>query len=192
MILNLSTYKSQLIELESRPNKSAFDSTISRHNFENSIYEFFDRNYETYLGATVDERKEIRQIIKNHDRDEKDVHEGDHQPVPFRYFLNWYVIRAIKQLKTSGESIWLLRGLISISILDGLHDRIKDEEHLARFFVTAEEKGLDPIPAFQLISKISSDQPLKSGEMSTRELIANIPNTAHEIVTDLRKLSLIE
>jgi hypothetical protein len=92
----------------------------------------------------------------------------------------------------TGDVIWLMRGLVAISILDGIHYRPDDREYLARLFVAAEEKRLDPKPAFQLVSEISSNERPKPREISISELIADIPNIAHEIVDELKKWFTVE
>ena len=185
--MNLDAYKKQLIEFASSLNKIPINSPSAHIYRGNNVEKFLDENFEMYLNATVDERKEIRQIIKDHDRSEKDVHEGGPLPAPFRYVLNFYGVRAIKQIETTGDVIWLMRGLVAISILDGIHYRPDDKEHLARLFVAAEEKGLNPKPIFQVISEISSNEPTKPGETSTSELIANTHKTAHKIVDEMKK-----
>lgn len=184
--MNLDTYKEQLIKFASRLNEKPFDSPAAYVNFENNVCRLLDEYYETYLNATVDERKEIRQIIKEYDRSEKYVYEGGPLPNPLRCVLNRYGIRAIKQIETTGNVIWLMRGLVAISILNGIHYQPDDKEHLARLFVAAEEKGLNPKPVFQLISEISSNEPSKPGEISTSELIAISYKTAHEIVDEMK------
>ena len=184
--MNPDTYKKQLMRFASRLNEKPFDSREESINFGNNVGKFLDENYEIYLNATI-ERKEIRKIIRDYNRGEEDVHEGGPLPVPFRYVLNGYSVRAIKQLEATGDVIWLMRGLVAISILDGIHYRPDDKEHLARLFVTAEEKGLNPKPIFQLISKISSNKPTKPGETSTSELIANTHKAAHETIDEMKK-----
>lgn len=191
--MNLDEYKEKLIEYASLLNQIPTDaSRASYANFENKVCSLLDENYEIYINATVDKRKEIRQIIKDHNRSEEYVYEGGPLPVPFRYILNFYGIRAIKQLEKTGDVIWVWRGLVAISILDGIHYRPDDEEHLARLYVAAEEKGIDPKPTFQLISEISSNEPTKLGETSISELIGNTPNTAHKIVDEFRKMFTVD
>jgi hypothetical protein len=191
--MNLVDYKEKLIEYASLLNQIPTDSTRAAYaDFNNKVNKLLDENYEIYINATAGERKAIRQIIKDYDRDEKDVYEGDPVPVPFRYILNFYGIRAIKQLEETGDIIWAWRGLVAMSILDGIHYRPDDEEHLARLYVAAEEKGIDPKPIFQLVSEISNTEPTKPKEIPTSELIANIPNTAHQIVDEFRKMFMVD
>jgi hypothetical protein len=188
--MNLETYKKQLIEFASHKNMNYMNSTALYGNYENSIHEFLDNSFEIYLKATPESRKEIRQIIKDYDHEYPP--EGGRSPMPFRFWLGKYGIRPIKKLKATGDVIWLMRGLVAISILDGINYRPKDEEHLAHLYVTAEGKGIDPKPMFQEVSAISNNEPSKSGEISTSELIANTPNVAHDIVNQLKNWGVIE
>ncbi len=171
--MNLDTYKKQLIQIASRLNGSYFASRKEVIIFKNKIENFLDENYEIYVNATTEERNEIRQIIKDYDRSEKDVFEGG-PPAPFRYALNLYGIRAIKQLEETDNVIWLWRGLVAISMLDGIHYQPDDELHLAHLYVAAEKKGINPNLMFQTISKISNNEPTKSGQISTSELVINL------------------
>jgi hypothetical protein len=191
--MNFDEYKEKLIEYASLLNQTPTDaSRAASANFNNRVDRLLDENYKLYIKATSDERKEIRQIIKDHDRSEKYVYEGGPVPVPFRYILNFYGIRAIKQIEATGDINWVWRGLVAISILDGIHYRPDDEEHLARLFVAAEEKGLNPKPIFKIISEISSNEPTKPGETSISELISNTPNTAYRLVDEFRKMFLVD
>ncbi len=190
--MDLETYKKQLLELASHKNADNSNSTVSYASFENTVYEFLDNAYEIYLNAPANERKQIRQIINEHHVNSKDLREGEPIPMPFSYLLSWYGVRAIKQLEATGNEIWLTRGLAAISMLDGIHYRPDDENHLARIYVAAEEKGIDPKPIFQKVSEISNNEPTKLGEISTSELILDIPNTAHKIVDDFRKMFLVD
>ena len=90
--MNLDAYKKQLIEFVSSLNKIPINSPSAHIYGGNNVEKFLDENFEIYLNATVDERKEIRQIIKDHDRSEKDVHEGGPLPAPFRYVLIFMVL----------------------------------------------------------------------------------------------------
>jgi hypothetical protein len=165
--MNLDEYKEKLIEYAALSNQIPTDpARFGYANFEKNVYRLLDENYEIYINAPADERNKIRQIIKDYDRDEKHVYEGD--------------------------PVWVWRGLAAISILDGIHYRSDDEEHLARLYVAAEEKGIDPNPIFQLISEISNAEPTKLGEISISELIGNIPNTANAIVDGFRKMFLVD
>jgi len=189
--MNLDIYKKQLIQLASRLNGSYFDSREESIIFKNNIENFLDENFEIYINATTEERNEIRQIIKDYDRSEKDVFEGG-PPAPFRYALNFYGIRAIKQLEETGNVVWLWRGLVAISMLDGIHYRPDDEEHLARLYVAAEEKGINPKPIYQQIAKISNNKPTKQGQVSTSNLIDSIPSIAHKFVDEFRKMFIVD
>ena len=182
--MNVDAYKNRLIEFALHLNKP-FDSVISSNNFHNNVCEFLGENYQVYLSASTDEQKNIRKIIKEHNRN--DIVEGDPLSGPLSSILWQYSSRARRQLETSGNDIWLIRGLVAISILDGIHYRPDDEIQLARLFVVAEEKGLNPRPVFQLISELSSNEPTELGEISTSRLIATTPNTAHQTVDEFNK-----
>jgi hypothetical protein len=190
--MNLDTYKIKLSGCAARLNEKPFGSDEELADFIRDVDDFLDNNYETYLNANLDERQEIRRIIKDHDRSEKDICEGDPIPTPFRYSLRRYAYRTIKQLESTGTAVWLTRGLTAISILDGISYRLDDKEQLARLFIAAEEKGMDPRPAFKLISEISNNEVLLNQEQSTSELIANTPRTAREIVNELRRIFKVD
>jgi hypothetical protein len=192
-VMNLDEYKEKLIEYAALLNQIPTDpARFGYANFEKNVYRLLDENYEIYINAPADERNKIRQIVKDYDRDEKHIYEGGPISAPFRYILNFYGSRAIKQMEETGDAVWVWRGLAAISILDGIHYRSDDEEHLARLYVAAEEKGIDPNPIFQLISEISNTEPTKLGEISISELIGNIPNTANAIVDGFRKMFLVD
>lgn len=188
--MNLETYKKKLIEIASHKNVVLMNPTASYSDHETVIYEFLDDTYELYLNTTNENRKEIRQIIKDYDHE--DTPEGGYGPAPFRFWLDKYTIRPIKKLKATGDKIWLMRGLVAISILDGINYKPNDEEHLARLYVAAENSGMDPKPIFEKISAISSIEPNKSGEASMSEIIANTPNVAHKIVDELKMWGVLE
>ena len=190
--MNFETYKKRLFELASHKNANNRSTTASYASFENIVYKFLDNVYEMYLNASTDERQEIRHIIKEHHIDSEDLREGEPIPMPFSYLLNWYVIRAIKYLEATGQEIWLIRGLVAISMLDGIHYRPDDEEHLALLYVAAEERGINPKPIYQMIAKVSNNEPTKLGQVSTSELIGDIPTTAHEIVDKFRKMFMVK
>jgi len=190
--MNFETYKKQLFQLASHKSVDNSNATVSYASFENNVYEFLDNSYEIYISASIDERQEIRQIINEHHINSKDLREGEPIPMPFSYLLAWYGIRAIQHLEATGNEIWLTRGLVAISMLDGIHYRPDDENHLARIYVAAEEKGIDPKPIFQKISEISNNEPTKPGEISTSDLIGNIPMTAHKIVDEFRKMFMVD
>jgi len=183
--MNLDEYKNQLIEFASRLNDRPFDSITSSNNFHNRICELLDESYQIYLNASAEERENIRKIIKEYNR--SDIVEGGPLSGPLSSVLWQYSSRARRQLETSGNDIWLIRGLVVISILDGIYYRPDDEIQLARLFVIAEEKGLNPKPVFHLISEVSSNEPTELGEISTSGLIANTPNTAHQTVDEFNK-----
>jgi hypothetical protein len=190
--MNLDLYKTKLSDFAARLNGKPFNSREELTEFTRLADDFLDENYETYLSANLNERKEIRQIIKDHDRSEKDIVEDDSTPTPFRYILRRYAYRAIKQLELTGAADWLTRGLTAISILDGISDRQDDKEQLARLFIAAEEKGLDPKPAFKLISEISSNHVFSNEWPSSSEMITNTPETAREIIDELRRIFKVD
>jgi hypothetical protein len=190
--MNFETYKKRLFELASHKNAGNSNPSIPYGSFENTVYDFLDNTYEIYLNASAVERQEIRNMVKKYHIDSKDIREGEPIPLPFSYILNWYSIRVIKNLKATGSEIWLTRGLVAISMLDCIHYRPDDEEHLARLYVTAEKTGIDPKPVYQKISAISNNESTKSGEISTSELIANIPNVAHDVVNQLKQWGVLE
>lgn len=189
--LNLDTFKRRLLQFAVRVNGHPYYRE-EYNNFQNDLDLFLDESYQIYLDANADERKEIRQIIKDYDKPEKDIHEGDPSPIPLRYHLRHSVIRTVKQLKLTGDITWLVRGLVIISIMDGTNSLEHDEERLSRLYVGAEEKGINPEPIFQKIAKASSIEIIEFRETSTSELIANIYIKAHKIVKELRSWKVID
>jgi hypothetical protein len=191
--MNLDIYKKNLLEILSRLDGKPLNSHSLRIEFDNLVFEFLDSTHELYFNASLNERMEISQIIQNHDRDEKDIKEGDTTIcVPFRYVADKYGIRVIKELKATGDVVWLMRGLTTISMVNNIGFQSRNEEILARLFVAAEEKGLNPKPIFKRFSEISSNKSAKPENISTSELIIATPNKAYEIVDQLRKWSVIE
>ena len=148
-----------------------FEETIRKqYDLIEEIYDFLDLNYESYRRATPEERTEIRSIIKN-----------NQYPVPKKgisYYMDYYLAslllkyvkqRAIANLRSSGENIWVDRGLVGISIENFTVDYLDTLSLLADLYVTSMEKKVYPEFRFKEISSISD------GEMS--ELMTNIGST---------------
>ncbi|MEO7840470.1 MAG: hypothetical protein ABIU06_14070 [Anaerolineales bacterium] len=149
------------------------DSHESISNIKDEIYGFLDQNYETYLNSNSQVRKEIRDLVKKH-------HTSGESPNFLDLFLIGYVQRAAEKIKTTGDKVWLARGLAVATIEDSLLDQRDSTFSLSYLYVMAEEKDLNPRPEFQAIAEISSDEVSSGGIISMSELMKNIPNIARK------------
>jgi hypothetical protein len=70
---------------------------------------------------------------------------------------------------------------------NSLLDQRDDTFSLSYLYVMAEEKNLNPMPEFQAIAELSSDEISSGGIISMNELIKNIPNIAHKRYDDWKE-----
>jgi hypothetical protein len=127
--------------------------------------EFFhhiDEHYVDYINATSDERAKIRKFIKGDLFGSKEI----------AYALLIYVKeRALQKLESTKEVVWLIRGLVAIS-MENQRTKFVDENYtgayphgdatllLADLYVTAKENGIDPKPHFETIAELSDNKGL--------------------------------
>ena len=149
------------------------DSQESMRDSKDKIYKFLDQNYDVYLTSNPEERDEIRELVKKY-------HTSSELPVWLDLYLIGYIQRAAENIQTTGEKIWLLRGLVVASIENSLLDQRDDTFSLSYLYVMAEEKHLNPKAEFQKISEISSKELSSAGTMSMSELMNNISKIAYE------------
>jgi hypothetical protein len=146
------------------------------------IYEFLDQNYDVYLTSNPEEREEIRELVKKH-------HTSPESPNLLDLFLIGYVQTAAKNIETTDDKKWLLRGLAVSSIENSLRDQRDNTLSLAYLYVMAEEKNLNPKPEFYAIAELSSDEISSGGSISMQELINNVPNIARKTYDDWKAFS---
>ena len=158
------------------------DSHESMVNIKAKIYEFLDENYDIYLRSSLEERKEIRDLVKKH-------HTSTESPNMLVLFLIGYVQMAAKNIKLSDDRAWLLRGLVISSIENCLLDQRDNTFSLSYLYVMAEEKDLNPRHDFQAVAEISSDETCSGGNISMKELIKNIPNIARKTYDDWKEFN---
>lgn len=153
------------------------DRFIQSPQSSNEFFDYFENNYEIYLSASPEERERIRDFVKSQKIEGKEnksffgrLFQPRHDASQIAYLLLIYVKeRALPQLKSTGDKLWLMRGLIAIS-MDNFIGKFDDPAYiaypmqgdciflLADLYVTAEEKGIDPKPIFEEIANISDDK----------------------------------
>jgi hypothetical protein len=137
----------------------------------NEFFDYLDSHYEDYIYATPEDRFEIRKFIKGK------LFRASNIP---QILLMYVRKRIIQKFKSTGDKVWLLRGLVAISMENQRSGPVKgeffgihgyDSKHLlAGLWFFAEEKGLDPKPAFEDIARISDDR----GTLPMSQLMAGI------------------
>ncbi len=146
----------------------------------NEFLNYFEANYGFYVSATPEERGKIRTFVKSplQEKDQSKSFFGrllqSKQDSQMAYVLLMFVKqRALPSLKSTGDKLWLLRGLVAIS-MDNFSGKFDDPAYivypmkgdctflLADLYVTAEEKGIDPKPIFEEIASISDDKDTSS------------------------------
>lgn len=125
----------------------------------NEFFDYVDLHYEEYIYATPEERAEIRKFIRG----------KFFQPKQVAYALLIYVKeRALQNLKSTRDKVWLIRGLVAISMenhttsfVDTAYNpsdmKTDDNYLLADLYVSAEENGIDPKLVIEDYLKISGD-----------------------------------
>jgi hypothetical protein len=133
------------------------------------IYDFIDQNYEVYLNTTPNERAGIRNLAEK-------LWEPNHC---FGDFLRKYVReRVIKEIRLTRKRIWLLRGLVAMSIENSSIDYRDTLTSLAELYIVAEENGIKPKIDFEAIAKISSNDIPRGGSTSMSNLMSGIYSSA--------------
>jgi hypothetical protein len=133
------------------------------------FYNFMDNNYLVYINATPKERAEIRMLVGK--QGDINYHFED---LIMKYVREW----VIKQLKLTGKRVWLLRGLVAMSIENSGVDYRDTLISLAELYAAAEENGIDPKKQFSKISTISSNEIPTGGFTPMSKLMAGIYSSA--------------
>ncbi len=113
------------------------DSTMVIYKPTDEQRRFMDRVLLHYAGATQKRRDEIREAFR-----------GKYGPLNM---LEGYALVAAGKLKSTRDENWLKAGLTAAAIEDSL-GRVDERDRLlvlAELYVTAEEAGIDPQPAFE-------------------------------------------
>jgi hypothetical protein len=141
----------------------------NRRDLISEIYDFIDQSYVAYLEATAQECEKIRIAVTNcYHIDEHGKANRFFEDIFFQYARE----RAIPQLEETGDKIWLIRGLIAISIENSGIDYRDSILALSNLRKAAIKNNIDPEPEFVKISEISSNEPPRGGSTSTRQLMA--------------------
>ncbi len=146
-----------------------------KHDLIEEIFNFFDTNYEVYLHATDEQRSEIRSVI--YTRYYPGPHSGIvHYMENFFVELLWEYVRerAVKELKSTSDKVWLMRGLVAISMENCSIDFRDSLSLLASLYSAAKQKGINPEPIFQEIAKISSHEITPGGGSPMSEMMASV------------------
>jgi hypothetical protein len=149
--------------------------TRSRHDLIDEIFNFFDANYEVYLHANDEQRSEIRSVIYAR------YYPGPQSAI-VHYMENFFIDllweylreRAGKELKSTGDKVWLMRGLVAISMENCSVDYRDSLSLLASLYSAAKQKGINPEPIFQEIAKISSHEITRGGGTPMSEMMASV------------------
>ena len=125
----------------------------------NEFIDFFESNYETYISATDEEREKIREFIKpprqsflkSLFQSKKGTSEDSNLQIS-TLLLTFVKDKALPQLKSTKDTVWLYRGLVAIA-MDDFTGTIDHEIYpgnavllLADLFITAEELALPQNP----------------------------------------------
>jgi hypothetical protein len=174
------------IRIESREDREKLENAVdefkketrSKYDLINVIFNFFDSNYEVYLHATDEQRSEIRSVI--HARYYEGPQSGIvHYMGNFFIDLLWEYIRerAVKELESTGDKVWLKRGLVAVSMENCGVDYRDSLSLLASLYSAAKQKGINPEPIFQEIAKISSHEIAPGGSTPMSEMMANVDDS---------------
>ena len=115
----------------------------SKNDVLSQFYKFMDESYVVYMNATPKERAEIRIFVGKLRK-----HVRDH---------------IIQQIQLTGKRVWLIRGLVAISLENSGVDYRDTLAGLAQLYAVGEEKGLKPKNDFHRIADISGKMFLQEG-----------------------------
>ena len=160
----------------------ALTSSDALKTSKDNLFDFLDQNHDFYLQAKVEERSEIRNIVRKYEEN------SDH-PYMIDFFLLGYMQRAIKNIELTGKKNWLIRGLIASAIEDGIRDHRDTIELLAHLFVASEKQNLNPEPEFRKIATIANNEPSIPGSKPMSQILLEIPSIAHKINDERIKYS---
>jgi len=158
------------------------DSNESMGDIRDAIYEFLNQNYLTYINSNSKQREEIRDLVKKH-------YASSETPNMLDLFLIGYIQIAAKNIQSTGDKAWLLRGLVVSSIENSLRDQRDNTFSLAYLYVMAEEKNLNPKSEFQAIAELSSKELSSAGTISMSELMKHIPSIARKTYDDWKEFN---
>lgn len=139
-------------------------SQIAQYDPYQDMYTFLDELCPIYLGASPQQRSEIRSAVS----DKEGLWSG---------LIN-YVYRAARGLQASNDKEWLRLGLAAISIEDCSIDFRDTLMALAELYVAAEKAGIDPEPQFREVAELSNDQVPRGGMTSVSEILSEFHSYA--------------
>ena len=147
-----------------------------QHDLIDEFYVLLDNNFEIYMNATLDQRNKIRSAIAN-------CYYVSNSGSITRFMedllLKYLDERVRKNLRESGDKIWLLRGLVAISLENCGVDYRDTLRQLVYLYIAAEDTGIDPQEDFQSIAKISSQEEPRGGSAPMSEMMARTRNSAY-------------
>ena len=82
--------------------------------------------------------------------------------------------KTVKELKSTGDKAWLMRGLVALSMENCSVDYRDSLSWLANLYSAAKQKGINPEPIFQEIAKISSHEITSGGATPMSEMMASV------------------
>jgi len=141
----------------------------SKNDVLSQFYKFMDESYMVYMNATPKERAEIRIFI------------GKQSSTSYYFedLIRKYVRdHIIQQIQLTGKNVWLIRGLVAISLENSGVDYRDTLVSLAQLYSVAEEKGLKPKNDFHRIADISGEDVPPGGTTPMRKLMAGISSSA--------------
>jgi len=174
------------IRVDTKESMSKFDLATKqferdirqKYDLIDELFNFLDINYEAYLHATDSERDEIRALIGD------TLYKG---PLGSdRYMGNYMALllfdyvteHVMAEFKTTSDEKWLTRGLVAISMENCCVDSRDTLTGLAKLYMAAKGKNINPEPAFQRIADVSSRKMPKGGESSVSSMLAAISEYA--------------
>ena len=148
----------------------------------NDFYDFFKENYDAYSSATSEERDKIRELVISPPQEDdkpksflEKIFKSKQKTCQIPGLLIGYVIdRALPQLKSTGNDIWLTSGLVAMSMENCYSDWRDTHVFLSDLYQSAETKGMNPEPYFLKIAEISSDKNQKYVDTPMKEMMAKI------------------
>lgn len=139
--------------------KRVKDAQLVKYNPYQEMYEFFDELCPAYLGATTEQRAEIRLAVS----DKAGVLSA----------LLGYVYRSANRIQSSSDSEWLRNGLAAVSIENCCKDFRDVLLALAELYVVAEKAGIDPKPEFKAVSRLSSREKPSGGTTPVSRMLTS-------------------
>jgi hypothetical protein len=137
--------------------KQIAQSQIAQYDPYQDIHVLLDQWCPIYLGASPQQRAEIRSAVSN----KEGIWSG---------LIN-YVYRAAGRLQSPVDRQWLPLGLAAISIEDCRMDFRDTLMALAELYVAAEKAGIDPEPDFREVAELSSSQVPSGGTTPVSEML---------------------